>query len=79
MKTIKKHKGKLKNKKIIIKLSDEQIKKLDNACKTNKTTRNKIIKNAIKNYLNDNNYDFNNLTESEKYLRENQLQLYLPD
>ncbi|MBP7496317.1 MAG: hypothetical protein KA792_01460 [Bacteroidales bacterium] len=75
----KKNHTKIKYKKVNIKLSASQVNRIDFACKTNKITRNKFIKNAIKKHIEA--YDFNadNLTASERYLKENQLQLYLPE
>ena len=63
---------KRKFKKVSFKLSSGQINTINKFCKTHKTTTNKVIKKAIRDFL-DRNADF---SEEEYYISENQLQLF---
>lgn len=64
---------KRKFKKISFKLSSRQINTINRFCKTHKTTTNKVIKKAIRDFL-DRNADLSE--EEEYYISENQLRLF---
>ncbi len=67
----KKKKIKVKFKKVAFKLSERQVTLIDRHCLRKKTTRNKLIKDAIKDY-----FKYNSLPAEENYVTENQLQLF---
>jgi hypothetical protein len=67
-----KYKIKKKFKNIKFKLSIRQSKNLETYCKVHNTTTNKIIKNAIKEFLS----KYHKLPQEENFVTENQLQLF---
>ena len=72
MEAVKKKKtGKIKTKKVIFRLSLRQKKIIDRYCISQNLTTNKLIKNALKDYML-NHYNL----EDDEYISENQLKLF---
>ena len=68
----KKKKPKKKFKNIKFKLSSRQNIIIENYCKVHKTTSNKLIKSAIKDFIS----KYGSLPTEDNYVTENQLQLF---
>ncbi|MCK9611851.1 MAG: hypothetical protein PHR81_10745 [Bacteroidales bacterium] len=68
----KKKKKKIKYKKFEFKLSEKQKRIIDKFCHAKKTSPNKMIKSAIKDYIS----KFADSLPEEDYISENQLQLF---
>lgn len=67
-----KKRSKVRYKNVKFKLSSLQLKIIDRYCKKNDTTRNKLIKKAVKDYL----AKYPSMLEEENFVSENQLQLF---
>jgi len=68
----KKKKLKIKYKHVRFKLSARQLSMIDVYCRKHKSTRNKLIKTSIKDFLS----KYDGLETAESYVTENQLQLF---
>lgn len=71
IKKINKKKGKIKTKKVVFRLSLRQKKIIDRYCVSQNLTTNKLIKNALKEYM-VNHYNL----EDDDFISENQLKLF---